>query len=150
MQGALRLERSQYYHFSGEAHNHDSSTHCQLPVRDSFLPAGYSHCHNADKVRVANSIPPMPVFSYLQMAECRRGLEPLCLVCITWPGFNKAVLAKLCFPKGAFLQSKTIHLPLTPSCTAILARLSFPHSYSLPVLFYSQLLLHHKQVLFWG
>ncbi len=139
----------------------EHSTHCQLPVVDFFFACWlfpqpiFTICHNADQGGVADSLPPMPVFSYLQMAECWRGLVPLCLICIAWPGFNKAVVAKLCFPNGAFLQSKSIHLPLALPLVQTFwhsLALFFP-SHSLSS--YCSILsivshLYHKQVLLWG
>lgn len=115
----------------------------------------FTICHTTDKGGVAYSLPPMSVFSYLQMAECWRGLVPLCLICIAWPGFNKAVVAKLCFPNGAFLQSKSIHLPLAlPLVQPFWQSLAFSlpsHSLvshcSIPSIVSH---LYHKQVLLCG
>lgn len=119
--------------------------HCQLSVVDSsfawwrFPQPIPTICHNSDKGGVADSPQPVPVFSYLQMAKCWRGLVPLCFICIAWPGFNKAVVAKLCFPNGAFLQSKNIHLPFA-------LPLVQPFWHSLVLFFPSQSLPSHSSI----
>lgn len=69
-----------------------------------------------------------------------RGLVPLCLMCIAWPGFNKAVVAKRCFPQRCFSAIKEYSSPsCPPSCTAVLAQ--FGSLFSPPTLSFFLFLL---------